>query len=313
MTRSLDIHNRVRLYAAWPALLVGGTLLALEASRMTVEGKTEVLRLDRLSDAEVWHPVEECKTRDSEIEYGKGGRVFQLHFEVDHHGGEKAYPIGWPRAHCNLRTSERNWRGWDRFEFMIQARSSRAVLPDKALVLEFGDERDELYILPIRFDKLDQWQRVPVPIATLIEKAPHLKGGIPRLRFVLYESEYKHGDLVDFYVGCFRLTRSLLCEITTLEAATPVIYTGQPFIRLRLTVTGPPADVKRGVPFTIRSKKRVVRRETLPLGRGRQVYDCDISELELSLGDYELIVFEKDNRRRKTVSFRVVEGPWKHP
>lgn len=105
--------------------------------------------------------------------------------------------------------------------------------------------------------------------------------------------------------------RSLKCEVTQLSATTPVIYAGQPFIKLDVTVIGPPSDVKRGVPFIIRQGKRVVRSEMLPLGRGKQIYDCDISEIALTPGEYKLVVFDSDKSKRKSVSLKVVQNPWK--
>jgi len=234
----------------------------------------------------------------------------QLYFEVDHHSGEKKYPIGWPRAHFNPLGWERNWLAWDRIEFMALARTSRDELPKNALTFEFGDVRP-VYNPSLEFAELDKWILVSMPVAEIMGKSPILKGGIDRLRFVVSESSYSHGDVLEFHVGGFRLVRSLVCEITELAAATPVIYAGQPFIKLSITVVGPPADVKRGVPFTIRTGNRVARREMLPLGRGQQLYECDISELALAPGDYELVVFETDDARRKSVSLRVVEEPWK--
>ncbi|MBT3378663.1 MAG: hypothetical protein HN742_33250 [Lentisphaerae bacterium] len=290
-----------------PTCLVGH---AQAPARTTEEGKNEVLWLDRLCEVEYWHPVEECRTRVSALECPWGGKVLQLHFEVDHHSGEKKYPVGWPRAHLNPLGWERNWLAWDRIEFMVRAQTSREALPKAALTFEFGDTRP-VYNPSLEFAELDKWTVVSMPVAEIMAKSPILKGGISRLRWVVSESSYKHGDVLDFHVGGFRLVRSLVCEITELSAATPVIYAGQPFITLGITVVGPPADVKRGVPFTIRSGERVARHEMLPLGRGKQLYECDISELALVPGDYELVVFEGDEGRARSVSLRVVEEPWK--
>ena len=291
-------------------LLIGGSVFAQAPERTTEEGPNEIVWLDRLCEAENWNPVEECRTRPSTLECPWGGKVMQLYFEVDHHTGEKKYPIGWPRAHLNPLGWERNWQAWDRFECMVLARTSRDKLPKRALTLEFGEVRP-VYNPSLEFAELDRWILISMPVAEIMKQSPILKGGITRLRFVVSESSYSHGDVLEFHVGGFRLVRSLVCEITELAAATPVIYAGQPFVKLNITVVGPPADVKRGVPFTIRTGDRVVRREMLPLGRGQQLFECDISELALAPGDYKLVVFETDDARRKSVSLRVVEEPWK--
>ena len=280
------------------------------AQRITEEGRQEVLWLDRFCAAENWYPVEECRTTASDLKCPWAVRAMQLTFEVDHHDGEKAYPIGWPRAHLNPGGWERNWRDWDRLEFMALARTSRAELPASALTLEVGEAKPT-HPSTLAFPELDKWVPVAISVADVFATSPTLKGGIPRLRFVVSESNYEHEDVVEFHIGGFRLTRSLACEVTALSAATPVIYAGQPYIKLDLTVVGPPADVKRGVPFTIRRGTRVVRQEMLPLGRGKQRFECDVSELALTPGDYELSVFAADKARRRSVPLRVVEEPWK--
>ena len=298
------------LCIAWMALLPAGSLLAQAPQRTTEEGKEEIVWLDRLCEAEHWHPVEECRTRTSTLECPWGGKVMQLYFKVDHYDGEKAYPIGWPRAHLNPLGWERNWRAWDRFEFMVLARTSRDKLPKRALMFEFGETRPH-YAPHLDFAELDEWIPVSMPVAEMFKQRPILKAGIKRMRLVVTESNYKHDDVLEFHFGGFRLVRSMVCDVTELAATTPVIYAGQPFIKLDITVIGPPADVKRGVPFTIRTGDRVVRREMLPLGRGKQIYECDISDLALAPGDYELVLFERDDARRKSVPLRVVVEPWK--
>ncbi len=300
------------LAAAVLAAALSARASAQSAPRITAENGNEILWLDRFGNAADWHPVEECRTRPSTLQCPWGGPALQLYFEVDHHAGEAKYPVGWPRAHINLQGAERRWQAWDRFEFMVLASTSREKLPKRALVWELGEQRP-LFNPTLEFPALDTWEPVSVPVAEIFAKRPALKGGVPRLRFVVSESSYAHDDVVQFHVGGFRLTRSLACEVAELKVATPVIYARQPFIKLQITVVGPPADVKRGVPFTIRSAERVVRREMLPLGRGRQLVECDISELDLAPGDYQLIVFEADKTRRRSVSLRAVEEPWKHP
>jgi len=308
--RSTARRSSDHVLCALLLLLCAGRAFAQAPARMTEEGTDEVLWLDRLCLADSWHPVEECRTRASGLQCPWGGEVLQLYFRVDHHGGEKAYPIGWPRAHMNPAGWERNWKAWDHFEFMVLAKTSRDELPKQALVLEVGEAKP-VHTPSLEFSELEKWVPVSIPVADILQKSPSTRGGVNRLRFVVCESSYQHDDVVEFHIGGFRLVRSLVCEVTALSAATPVIYSDQPYITLDLTVVGPPADVKRGVPFTIRTATRVVRQEMLPLGRGQQRIECDIYELMLSPGDYELSVFDTDRARRKSVSLRVVEEPWK--
>ena len=53
-----------------------------------------------------------------------------------------------------------------------------------------------------------------------------------------------------------------------------------------------------------------MRVETLPLQRGKQLLEMDVSELDLPPGNYTLIAFEGQKDKEKSASFRVVETPW---
>ena len=311
------------------AVLVLASVAGAEGiKRITREGDMEILWLDRWCDPTQWFPVEECTAAVSETTSPQGGTALRLHFGIDHDAGEKAYPVGWPRAHLVPTDWERDWSRWDRFEFDIQARTSRANLPKEPLMLELGEKRP-FHHPPVELSEAstvtgadpgtgtgtaggrEGWDTIRVPVAEVAEVLPGGTEAIQRIRFVETESRYAHGDEVEFHLAGFRLVRSLQCRVVALSAKTPVVFAGQPFIRLELRVEGPPADVKRGVPFAILGPEGPVRPETLPVGRGYLVLDCDISEMRLKPGSYELIVFEGLEEKERRVPLRVVEDPWK--
>ena len=117
--------------------------------------------------------------------------------------------------------------------------------------------------------------------------------------------------MLDFSIGAFRLVRSAEVGLGDFKMKTPVVFSGQPALRVEMEVVGPPKGMSRGLPMTIRRGRDVVRREMLPIRRGRRVLEIDISELKLAPGKYTLVAFERDPKRRKSAAFRVVESPWK--
>lgn len=315
MPRTMDRSIGRRLAGAIALLALTWAIpaaLAQGAPRITQEGPREVLWLDRMNEPANWSPVEECQAQASELPGPVGGKALLLRVGIDHQGGEKAYPVGWPRAHFVPKESEADWSAWDAFEVMVQVRFVGAKRPAKPFSLEIGEARPTFTLIP-DIPQADAWIPLAIPVAEVLKGRPELATGVPRVRVVVSESNYKDKDVVELHFGGFRLTRSLSCEITAFAAAAPVIFAGQPVVKLDVTVVGPPEQVKRGVPFTLRRKgaAAVVRREMLPLGRGQQVYPCDISELDLAPGDYELAVFDEDPAKRKAVDLRVVAEPWK--
>lgn len=289
-----------------------GGLWGQEVPRTTEEGTQESRWFDRMAEPLSWAAVEECQVKAAERTSPLGGPVLWVHVGVDHQGGEKAYPIGWPRAHFTPTGWERDWSAWDVFEFAVLVEFKGFKAPAEPISLEIGEGRNS-YNRSLAVAADGQWQTVTIPIAELSKRDAGLPAAISRVRLVVSESKYRHEDVVDVYLSGFRLTRSLTCAVTALTTTTPVVFTGQPVVQLELTVVGPPEQVKRGIPFVLRRRDsgEVLRREMLPLGRGHQRYACDISELALAPGDYTLAVFEADPAQRQSADFKVVAEPWK--
>lgn len=300
------MRNLVLLVALCPFVT---DVLGQALTRTTFEAKIEVQWLDRLCDASSWTAVE-CSVAKSELACPSGGVAVQMHVPVDHTTGETNYPIGWPRIACALKGWEADWSQWDNFEFMILAKSSREKLPKKAVSLLIGHRPAE-FTQALEFAEQGKWITVTVPVEAVKAAGAQVQA-LFQTRLSVSESDYQDKDVVDFHVGGFRLTRLTVCEVSEFSSVSNlVVFQGQPIVKLDVTVVGPPAEVKRGVPFTLRQKSNVIRRETLPLGRGKQVYPCDISELKLAPGDYELVVFADDDAKRKAIALKVVEDPWK--
>jgi hypothetical protein len=305
-------HGVICLAAAWVLAAAAPSGFAQATPRTTEEGTREIRWLDRMCDPTHWSPVEECQTKVSDLQCPWGGKVLQFHFGVDHQDGEKAYPIGWPRAHFIPQEWETEWSTWDAFECVAQVQFVGSKLPAKPITLEIGGGKAG-YSPTLSLPETGTWTTISIPVADILKGRPELAAAVAQVRFVVSESNYQDKDVIDFHFGGFRLTRSLSCEITEFSTTTPVVYSGQPAVMLNVTVVGPPEQVKRGVPFTLRRKGApdVVRREMLPLGRGNQVYPCDISELSLAPGDYELAIFDEDPAKRKSAALKVVAEPWK--
>ena len=106
-----------------------------------------------------------------------------------------------------------------------------------------------------------------------------------------------------------RLVRSSLCKVTEMETQ-GVRYTSNPTLPVKLTIVGPASDSARGVPFKIARGDKVLRIETLPVVRGTQTINMDISELHLANGDYTLTAFPGNPDRTLTVSFKVIDSPF---
>ena len=278
---------------------------AEDAPKITLEGKQEVLCLDGLADPKRWAPAE-CTVEASRDLKAEDRATLHVHIPVDHLGGEKKYPIGWPRIYLNLQEAEKRWAEFERFEFLVHAKMSRKTPPKDVLNLQIHcPKRPRVLNRNLAEIQLGRWVRVSIPT----RRIPHV-ADVARLGLNIAESNYAHGDKLDFYFGAFRLVRSAELCVTSMDVRSKVMFEGQAGLKVEADVGGPPEKVGKGLPLTLRQGKRVLGRWTLPVKAGLQTLEIDISKLKLPPGTYTLAAFDDDAQRRKTGAFRVVESPW---
>jgi len=281
-------------------------LEAKGAQGIVREGKSEVLHLDGLADPKRWAPAE-CTVVASKTLKAIGRPTMHLHIPVDHFAGEKAYPVGWPRMYMSLkRPAETRWTEFERFEFMVHAKMSRAKPPKQVINLQIHCPRKpQAFYRKLSEIKLGEWVLISIPIRR-IKNAEE----VARLGINISERDYKHGDKLDFHFGAFRLVRSAEFKLLGLKVRSKVVYRGQPKLKVEFDVAGPPLKIARGLPLTVRQGKRGIRTEMLPVKTGLQTVAIEIDELKLEPGDYTLVAFDNDPDRRRSGTFRVVETPW---
>ena len=253
-------------------------------------------------------PDNEASVALSDIDCPTGGKAIRMTVPVDFSTGQAGHPKGWPRVSFGkLEGSEEDWSAWDNLEFMVMGKVSRPEVTRLVFTLLIGS-RPNQFMLPIKLDKQGEWQRVTVPVADIKAKGVPVDK-IPKLTLSIAESDYADKDLVELLVGGFRLTRTPF-EISSLRILDPALPPGPKSVRLEVNIIGSEAEVQRGIPLALRQKDKVLHREVPPWKRGAQVYDLDLSKLNLPSGHYEVSVFPEDPKMQKVATFKIVEGPW---
>lgn len=270
--------------------------------------KKDCLALDSLSDPKRWGPAESTVSSASVA----GKKALQWNVPVDHFGGEKNYPIGWPR---NYFTSfwrkpavPANWRDWDCIEFDLKMKlenDPQNQLAPVTFSVRMGSQR-----FGKTFNKLHDGKvhHITVRLSELADPAR-----ITMLGFSISERGYKHGAKLTLQAWNFRLTRSADCSVKKMKVLTPAITATDPSVKLQLLVTGPAGKVAQGVPFELTrlADGKVLRREQLPVQRGDRELDIEISELDLKPGNYKLTIFPGQKGKSQSGSFKVLSSPYK--
>ena len=260
--------------------------------------------LDSLANPASWSPAEAQMLPAEPVD---GHPAVTFHVPVDHFAGEVKYPIGWPRAYFNSASSI-EWKNYDYIQFKVFAKMNRDTMPAKALALAFrSPDRGKSYELSIGKAnlRLNEWQTFTLPLSRL-STLP----SVSSIGFYVSESNYNHGDVLDFTVGGIRLVRSSAIKLTSMECD-GVSYGRTPVLKIRVNAEGTGADIGKGVPFEIADAKgKSIRHETLPVMRGFQSIAMDISELRLPPGDYKLTAFPENAEKRLCVGFKIIDSPW---
>ena len=283
------------------ALAQNASFAALSTPR-TPADEEEYFYLDQYTEPGQWLATE-AEARQGEPVNGHPTLIF--HIDVDHHAGEPKYPIGWPRIYLK-KPGDIPWKDYDMLEFKVRASTSAPPLPGVAFNMKFtGTPKANI---DIRFGQKELKPNEWFPFSFQLNKIAAFQS-FSNSGFFISESNYADKTVLDFTFAEARLVRSAACKITEMEVQ-GANYATATRIPVKLTVFGPASDAARGVPFQITQGDKLIRRETLPVARGTQMLEMDISELRLAPGDYGLTAFPDHPERRLTVTFKLIASPF---
>lgn len=294
--------------------LVLGSLSAAEErpyGKGLSEANQERLLLDDMENVAGWQngsPVETTLSRSDKHHDGRYSLLFAN--LVDQTKGEKNYPIGWPRTYLDLSKRKLvDWSAYDAFECWIYVETSRPALPGNPLGVGFyhsGQKRSSSF--PLDSVRKDAWVKVTIPVASL-----QLPTDVQRVQFNISESNYKHGDRVDFYINAPALVRYADPAVKTFLPRRQVIYTTERCLEADFTLAGykglQGTTVELSVgqgdakPFARAAAKAARKGEAAltfaePLHPGMHWARLDLRDAEGQLID------------RQETTFRVVPGPF---
>lgn len=298
------------------ALAAGGGAVRAEErpyGRGLTEANQQRLVIDDFRDISGWSnetPVETTLSPSSQRVKG-GAHALKFGNVVDYTKGEKGYPIGWPRTAKNLvKAKLTDWSEYDFFEFWVYADTSRDALPSTPLSLGLTHPGHRVTsTFTLKEVRKDQWVKIVIPIAKLLNPQE-----VQAVRLNIAESNYRHGDRVDFYLCDMVLTRYVDPTVAELETDRKVLFGHDRWITAQLALMGHQGLDTVQVQLAVgpagsttpaaATQAAAVRRGELPLNLARP----------LPAGDYWARLRLRDAQGKlideKQTAFRVVEGPF---
>ncbi|MDH7568732.1 MAG: hypothetical protein QHJ73_04010 [Armatimonadota bacterium] len=284
--------------AAWPA--VGWADPGPDASPM------EKLLLFGGNTAPEWS-VAESTVAETRTRVKATPSALHWHVLVDHTAGEALYPIGWPRFnHAIPEGPLRDWSGYDYLHFWLYVETSRTTLPGTpaSLILHTPDKA-MAYSRTLTEAKKDQWVEVNVPLATI----PRIHD-VRLIQFAISESNYRHGDTIDFYIDDLSLLRYAQPVLLDFAPESGAVFSDTRYLPIVFRLSG----VKPGdqVPVVCRLQRegRTMVETTTTAARGRQRVLLDLGAKRLLPGTYQITAQAKGQGKAAGATLRVVESPW---
>jgi len=301
----------IGLAVALAARCVSAAEEAPHGKGMTDANK-ERLVLDDVEDVSDWYngsPEETTlSANDRHVKEGRASLLFGN--VVDHTKGEKNYPVGWPRTGKELgRAKLADWSGYDFFECWIYVDTTRSSLPKDPLSVGFyhsGPKRSSSF--PLSEVAKGQWVKIAIPIPRLLDPKD-----VQRVQFSISESNYKHGDRVDFYIDDVALTRFVEPAVAALSLGRRLLFSHDRTLIAEYELVGYKnldatkvelAIGPRDGPPAAKATGAAARRGEIALAIDRPLPPGDyVAALRLRDAQGKLI-------DRKCVDFRVIAGPF---
>ncbi len=286
---------------AWPLVLI-----LVVADAMAAEAPEPPMERCVLADGDSqskWHPAEAAMEPDPQ--HARAGRAMRLHIDVDHFAGERAYPIGWPRAYTPIAADRQDWSKWDFLDFWVFTETSREALPGTplGLIVRSPDKANSFH-RPLTELQKGQWTHFRVPVAKLPDPA-HCTA----VQFAIAESNYAHGDVVDFWIDDLALLRYAEPTLLAVRPQRQVIYADARTLRVEIELTGLEEGENANVDVALRRDGHTVASTTVALPPGITGIVLPIQQAEP--GTCEVQASVAGASRTLTSPVRVITSPWR--
>ena len=286
-------------------LAAAGTLVAAVAAAAAPEMEKQLLFGG--ASAQGWSPAE--STLEISAAHVKVNEAaLHWHVTVDYYGGEKNYPIGWPRFGRTLPAgAQRDWSAWDFLHMWIFTTASRPTLPKDPLGLGLHTpDKSSAYNTILSQIKLGEWVEVVIPIAKI-----QYPGDVRNIQFHISEANYRHADQLDLWIDDLALLRYARPVVLDLAAENAVLFADAKIVAARFELAGVKPNETVPVTCELRRAGQVVACATAQATRGAQRVALGLEPGALAPGVFELTARAGDGQPATTTQVRVVESPWR--
>ena len=237
-------------------------------------------------------------------EHAREGRAMHFHIDVNHETGQPDYPIGWPRTFLRIPDEMKDWRGWDFVDFWLYAETSRDDFPETALgFIVRSPDRNQQWQTTLHPEK-GEWVHYRFELSNV----PNL-ADVNAVQFFISESNYAHGDVLDFWIDDLALLRYAEPTIINMQPLNRLQYSDAPVIRVEVELTGLEEGESAEVLSRLICNGTTVRQGTARMGPGVGTIPLQVGG-NLPVGEYEVQSQIVGNDRTVSAPMRVITSPF---
>lgn len=289
------------------AAVIGAAASCLPAAETVREGAMEKRLLFAPGTAAAWS-TSESRIQDSRARMRAGLPSLHWHVSVDHQAGEPRYPVGWPRISRAIpEGAMRDWSEWDFLRMWIYTATSRARLPATPAGLGLHTpDRAGAYSRTLGELRKGEWVEIRVPLSQVPRHHD-----VRQIQFNIADSNYLHGDEIDFYIADLALLRHAAPKLLHVAAEQSVLFDDAGRVAVRMEVAGVRAGATATVFCELWRQGRVVARTAAAVTRGRHRVVVAPADGVLAPAHYVLQAGFEGQGQSAEAMVRVVETPWK--
>ena len=286
-------------FSRWLIAFFFGTVVGAQAE----EPSMETLVLADGDGKSEWHSAEATMRPDAT--HAVEGRAMRFHVDVNHETGQPDYPIGWPRTYISMPEDARDWRKWDFVEFWLYAHTSRESLPNTPLgFIVRSPDKPNSYHRTVHEAQKGKWTRVRVPTSDM-PRPDECRA----VQFFISESNYNHGDVLDFWIDGLALVRYAEPTVISMRPVGRVQYADTGVVRIEVGMTGLEEGQTAELLLRLVRDSETVHRGSAVLRSGIQTVPLEVGG-DLDAGCYELQAQIAGSQRTVTETTRVISSPW---
>ena len=290
----MDRARGLALVGLWGLVVSGATAqTAPPMERVSIEDG---------SGAAGWGPAEATVEESAEFA-GADGKSLHLHIDVDHTAGEPNYPIGWPRMAMKPPPELQDWSRFDFLELVIHTETSREALPSSPLgFIAHTPDKQNAYSRNLSELRKGETTTIVIPLSQ-IPRHNH----VPHIQFYISESNYKHGDVLDFYIDDVALTRYAAPTLSDFVPLQSIAFSDAACLGARFRLLGVEEGRTVGVKARLRQGETAIAEVAWELPRGEHEVWLP---LKAPLTPGEAVLELSLDKPQQSATLRIVASPF---